>query len=215
MNSKCCAAVIFTFFTLLYLYQAILAIFIVPIYSDDCNYNDFIPKDSPVQLSMNDYIYGSMVSSIIMMVLLAASGKYNSNSDCAHAFIGIVYLIYNLFIWAWSIVGITVYYNYNEDACSDVEGYNMIMTLGLYSNLVASSIILTMVVVAICLYCKHGEEKIGDHKERLVEERGGEVIRGERPEMGEKAELEDAKVNAKGANANVVNGKVVNVEGGQ
>lgn len=110
MSEGCCAVILFLFLFLLYLLHTIVSVFVVPI-EIDCSYNNNIPVDAAVNISMEDWIYGGMWAGIIMFVSLG-SGCKGKDSDCSMVLAVILYFLYNIFVFIWSIIGLTMYSNY-------------------------------------------------------------------------------------------------------
>lgn len=65
-------AVLFTYFWLcLYLFQLVIAIFVVPI-GGQCDWNNIIPDDSYINLSMSTWIYVNLGVAIFINFVIAS-----------------------------------------------------------------------------------------------------------------------------------------------
>lgn len=153
MGKQCCAGLLFIFFALLFLMQLVVAIFVVPI-NGQCDSNSVIPEDAPINLSMDDWIYGNMGTAILIFAIFCSGSRSNSDSDCAMAVLALIFILYNLFVFAWSIMGLVLYSHYYKEACSEVDKYNTILSLGLYTDLIYSSIVILFLIGICVMLCK-------------------------------------------------------------
>ena len=112
MSGECCTALVFILMTLTYLLQTIVAVFVLPI-KIECSYDSLIPDSASIGLSMQDWISGGMVAGIAMFAAMGASFK-GKTSDCVMVLVALMYILYNIFVFIWSIIGITLYNEYYE-----------------------------------------------------------------------------------------------------
>ena len=110
MSGECCTALVFILLILTYLLQTVVAVFVLPI-NIECSYDSLIPDSASIGLSMQDWILGGMVGGIAMFATMGASFK-GKTSDCAMVLVVLMYILYNIFVFVWSIIGITLYYDY-------------------------------------------------------------------------------------------------------
>ena len=113
MNKGCIAALVFCFLSLVFLYQIAVLVFVLPI-DATCDYNSTIPNDPAINLSMEDWIYGGMIAGIVIVAITCGTSRTSSNSDCWMYFVGIVYILYNMFTFIWSIIGLIMYNDYYQ-----------------------------------------------------------------------------------------------------
>lgn len=113
MGNGCKAVLLFVFLALLFLYQLIIPLFIVPI-NGQCNYNDVIPPDPKVNLSMDSWSTGGMWAAIVIFVLFFSSGKMKTESDCGIFCLAILFILYQLFDLVWNIIGLIIYSDFYE-----------------------------------------------------------------------------------------------------
>lgn len=97
--------------TLSLLAYLIIDVFVVPI-NVKCDYNDLIPDDAPIDLSMAEWQGYGMIFGLAFFGLVSGCAKNKTNSDCLIAvFVGII-ILYVLFIFVWSIIGLVIYEHY-------------------------------------------------------------------------------------------------------
>lgn len=96
----------------------------------------------------------NMVTAIFVLAVFCSGTRSDANSDCVVALLVTIFTIANIFIFAWSIVGIILYNDYYGEACSSVDSYGTILKLGLYTDLVVSSIIILFLIflgITLCM----------------------------------------------------------------
>jgi hypothetical protein len=89
----------------------VIAIFLTPIKAQ-CDYNETIPDDAPINLSMSEWQGYGMIFALSCFGLLTASGKLKTNSDCVIAVLAGFIILYVIFIFVWSIIGLVIYEHY-------------------------------------------------------------------------------------------------------
>lgn len=71
---RCLVPTIITTLMVAFVGFMVISVFIIPIQAN-CIFTGAVPADAPVKLSMNDWIFGSMISGIILFTLMASFSK--------------------------------------------------------------------------------------------------------------------------------------------
>jgi hypothetical protein len=166
MSKGCLAALLFVFLALVFLYQLAVPIFVIPI-NGQCYYNDIIPPNASINLSMDQWSTGGMWAGIIVFAVLFVSGRAKAESDWAMLSLCGLFLLYQIFDLIWNIIGVVIYQNFYKEVCREVEGYDFTMNLGINSGITVSCVILVLIVVFICMACR---QRRGEAREPLVQQ---------------------------------------------
>jgi hypothetical protein len=67
---------------------------------------------SPVDLTMESWIYGGMSAGVIMFAMFSACSRRTTNSDCAVGSLALLFIVYHIFMVVWSIIGLKLYANF-------------------------------------------------------------------------------------------------------
>lgn len=94
-----------------FIFYLIIAIFLVPI-NVECDFNDTIPDDAAIDLSMNEWMSYAMICGLAFFGMLTGCAKNKTNSDCSIATLIVIIVLYVLFIFVWSIIGLVIYEDY-------------------------------------------------------------------------------------------------------
>jgi hypothetical protein len=125
---KCLIPSIIIFIILAFLGYLALSIFIVPI-NATCEYISSVPPDSPVDLSLNDWIYANMITGIVFFSLLVSLSKEkNPDSACVMGFFFVFTSLYCLFEVVWAVIGFLIFDQNMKDACSYADSFNTVVT---------------------------------------------------------------------------------------
>jgi len=131
----------------------VLVIFILPIKAQ-CEFNNVIPPDAVINLSMQDWIYGGMGCAAGIVAVMGSCARSKSNNDCLLVMLALAIFLYFLFVFGWSIVGLLIYINYYSDACQNDNSYSILMKLGIYLGLALSSPSVLTILGLIISVCK-------------------------------------------------------------
>ena len=74
MSKGCLAALVFILLTLAFLYHVAVMTVVLPI-NVECSHNTDIPEDPAVNLSMDDWITGGLVSGCIVIGFMCLGGR--------------------------------------------------------------------------------------------------------------------------------------------
>lgn len=169
MSKACLASLLFVFLALVFLYQLAVPIFVVPI-NGQCYYNDIVPPNASIHLSIDQWSMGGMWAGIIAFAIFFASGRAKAESDWAMLCLCGLFLLYQIFDLIWNIIGIVIYQDFYKEACRNVDGYDFTMKLGFYSGITVSCVILVLIGVFFCMACR---QKRGEAREPLVQQPQG------------------------------------------
>lgn len=148
-----CTKLIVVFTILSFLLHIIVAVIVLPSVID-CSSNSQIPADHPtIWMSMQSWITGNMVASIIIVVIMCVSSRIRTTNKCVVWLIIFLYIAYNLFTFLWSLNGIQLYDDYYGEACKYSNKYAPVMKLGFYSGLIYSSIMVLGICCGCCVIC--------------------------------------------------------------
>ena len=113
MSKGCLAALVLVLLSLIFLYQVIIMALVLPI-NIECPFNGTIPPRPAVNLSMDEWIQGGQIASCIVFGFMCFSGKRSSSNDCLVVFNILLYLLYNVFSFIWSLIGLAIYNDYYQ-----------------------------------------------------------------------------------------------------
>ncbi len=147
-RSSWVAALFTVFLVLWYLFQLVIAIFVVPI-GGQCDENSIIPDDSYINLSMSTWIYVNLGTAIFSIFVFGGFSKLDE--DCTVKSQIIITTLYYLFIFAWSIIGLVIYSDYYREACSELDNYRIILNLGIFTDMITSSTVIIFLLICFCI----------------------------------------------------------------
>ena len=96
MSKGCIAASLFIVFALLFVFELVVVVFVVPI-NAQCDFNSWTDPEVKVALTMEQWIYGGMGAGIVMFALFCGSSRTKSDSDCWMGFLTLVFALYHIF----------------------------------------------------------------------------------------------------------------------
>ena len=141
-------------YILSYLLHIIVAVIVLPSVID-CSSNSYIPPDHrDISMSMQSWITGNMVASIIIVVFMCVISRIRTTNKYVTGLVIFLYIAYNLFTFFWSLTGISMYNEYYGEACKYSAKYAPVMNLGFYSGLIYSSIMVFGICVGCCIFCQ-------------------------------------------------------------
>ena len=94
------------------IFQIILEVIVIP-FQTYCEYNIKIPDNPAINMSMHCWIQVGLFMGVILFLITCLYAKYAiSINDFKTALLVLIYFIYNLFNFIWSILGIIIYNDY-------------------------------------------------------------------------------------------------------
>ena len=108
MSKACCAVLVFVLLALVYLYMIAILVFVLPI-DISCDNNSVIPPDPAINLSMESWIYGGLISGVVVFSFTCVSSRSKSDSECMMVIVVLLYILYNIFTFIWSIIGLVIF----------------------------------------------------------------------------------------------------------
>ena len=102
---------------------------------------------------MGEWISYGMIIGICFFGLLGGCAKSKSNSDCMIVLLVAIVVLYVLYIFVWSIIGLVIYEDYYADACQAVDDYGLYAYLVIFFGLAFSSMHFLAGIIAGLNYC--------------------------------------------------------------
>lgn len=160
MNWKSC---FFTFailtIAIAFMGYLVYTAFIVPVYAG-C---DSIGQDynSPVNLNLAEWMFGNMIASIIIFVLMTSMGreKKEEYQECSIRFLLVVLELYSLFEIVWSIIGFMVFNDSYKEACASAESFNTLITAELYYGIILFPLIIIISIILAVVIIKEERQR--------------------------------------------------------
>jgi hypothetical protein len=139
-------------------------LFILPL-GLNCHANSTVPSDAALALSMEQWVNGGVISVFVpwgmIVLLLCFSQQMGRRMGQTTLLLTVVspMFLWHIFIVIWSILGLTLYNNVYSQLCAKSVGYDSIMMIGFYSEVIVSSTFVVFFTLAyICIIredCRH------------------------------------------------------------